>query len=270
MTITGATRLYPLVGHPVAQVRTPPAINAWLAEQNQDAVMVPADILPGRITAFFEMLRDWPNCGGCSVTIPHKQAAFRAMDHLTERARQIGAVNIIRRDADGSLSGDMTDGLAFVAALRQTGCDPAGKTALLAGGGGGAGLAIALALADAGVERLCLREPDAERRARAMDILRDAYPALALDIDPGAGGFDIGVNASPLGMVPDDPMPFDPVLIRAGGLAGDVVTKPPLTPLLLAAQERGLAIVTGIAMADAQLPFQMRHLGLWRDDMSFN
>jgi len=265
MTITGTTRLYPLVGHPVTQVRTPPAINAWLADQAQDAVMVPADILPGRITAFFEMLRDWPNCGGCSVTIPHKQAAFRAMDRLTERARQIGAVNIIRRDGDGSLSGDMTDGLAFVAALRQSACDPAGKTALLAGGGGGAGLAIALALAEAGIARLCLLEPDAERRARAMGILRDAYPALKLNTDPGPGGFDIGVNASPLGMAPDDPMAFDPALIRPDGLAGDVVTKPPLTPLLLAAQKRGLAIVTGIAMADAQLPFQMRHLGLWRD-----
>jgi len=74
------TLYYPLVGHPVEQVRTPPAINAYFAKSGIDGVMFPVDIEPRAIEPFFRMMRSWENCRGCSVTVPHKQAAFRAMD----------------------------------------------------------------------------------------------------------------------------------------------------------------------------------------------
>lgn len=263
MTITGATVCYPLIGHPVAQVRTPPQINAWFAEQALDATMFAVDMTPAVVDAFFDCLRAWRNCGGCSVTVPHKQAAFCAMDHATDRARQVGAVNIVRRAADGSLSGDMTDGLAFVAALATRGIPLTGASVLLAGAGGGAGLAIALALAEAHVARLCLLEPDGGRRARAAAVLAEAFPRLAVDSRAAEAGFDIAINASPLGMIVGDPLPFDPALARPGGLVADVVTKPPMPPLLKKAAACGLMVLTGNEMADAQLPFQMRHLGLW-------
>ncbi|WP_193366724.1 shikimate dehydrogenase family protein [Pelagibius marinus] len=264
MTISGTTICYPLIGHPVAQVRTPPAINAWFSAQGVDAAMFPADIVPAAVEAFFASLRGWGNCGGCSVTVPHKQAAFHAMDEVTARARQVGAVNIVRRRPDGRLSGDMTDGLAFVAALQTKGIKLKGASVLLAGAGGGAGLAIAAALAEAGVAGLTLLEPDAARRAKAAALLAGTFPALSLA--KHEAGFDLAVNASPLGMRPDDPLPFDPAWLCSGGIVADVVTKPVMTPLLQRAAESGLTIQTGNDMADAQLPFQMRHLGLWSGD----
>jgi len=263
--ITGDTVCYPLIGHPVAQVRTPPLINAWFASQAIDATMFAIDVAPEKVAAFLDGLRDWRNCGGCSVTVPHKQAAFRAMDRVTPRAAQVGAVNIVRRDSDGRLNGDMTDGLAFVAALAAGSVPLAGAAVLLAGAGGGAGMAIAFALAEAGVGRLTLQEPDESRLAKTMTALANAFPSLALDSTTPVDGFDIAVNASPLGMNPGDPLPFDPAVVHGGGVVADVVTKPGITPLLAAAAARGLSIQTGGAMADAQLPFQMRHLGLWPD-----
>ena len=77
--------------------------------------------------------------------MPHKPRAFRHCDATTERARVLEVCNVMRRDADGRWSGDMTDGGGFIAALRRNGFDPKGKRCLQVGGGG-AGSAIALAL----------------------------------------------------------------------------------------------------------------------------
>tara|TARA_E500000318_G_scaffold16930_2_gene17139 strand:- start:8108 stop:8932 length:825 start_codon:yes stop_codon:yes gene_type:complete len=266
MPVTGTTRCFPLIGHPVAQVRTPPLINGWFSAHGIDATMFGMDILPEATEDFFKVLRAWSNCGGCSVTVPHKQAAFRSMDQLTDRARHAAAVNIVRRMNDGRLIGDMTDGLAFVTALRNRDTPLAGARVLLAGGGGGAGLAIALALADSSIQEICLVEPDPARHARAVALLSDINPHIILTGAPMESGFDLAVNASPMGMRQDDPLPFEPELVRAGGTVADVITKPAMTPLLTKAAACGFLIQDGNAMADAQIPFQMQHLGLFQDE----
>lgn len=261
--ITGATTVYPLVGHPVGQVRTPPAINAWFQENGVDAVMVPLDVAPRHAASFFQALREYANCGGASVTVPHKQAAHAAMDTLSDRARQAGAVNIVRRDPDGSLHGDMTDGLAFVAALAESGFDPAGRTVAVIGAGGGAGAAITHALAETGAGVLAAVEPDAGRRHKLVSELERLHPRLVIGGAEAVEAAELVVNASPLGMRADDPLPLAPELAPRAVLFADIVTKPAVTPFLKAAEESGRAIQTGDAMAARQLEFQMRHLGLW-------
>lgn len=267
MTITGTTRCYPILGHPIAQVRTVPAINAHFAARGIDAVMVPMEIPPDGIETLLSLMRAWSNCGGASVTVPHKQAAFRACDRLTDRARLVGAVNIIRRDPDGTLVGEMTDGLAFVEALAGNGIRVAGRTVLVAGAAGGAGSAIAQALCEAGAARLCLVDPSAERlRLLAGRLARD-FPGCAVGEGwPGDVRIDVAVNASPAGMRAGDPLPIDLDRLSPGAAVCDVITKPAMTPLLVEAARRGLRVQTGNEMADVQLPFQMRHLGLWTDE----
>lgn len=261
--ITGHTRHIPLIGHPIAQVKTPPRINAWLAEAGHDAVMVPMDLARGAVPAFLDILRGSGNCLGCSVTVPHKQAAFAHVDTLSPRAQAVGAVNIIRRLPDGRLSGDMTDGAALVFALESRGAQLRDAVVLVAGAGGGAGAAISHALAEAGPARLILIEPDAGRCAALTASLAALHPDLAVEVGlPTAGQIDIAVNASPLGMRPQDPLPYDPAWLRPGGLAADAVTSQKVTPVLQAALDLGLRICTGVDMADAQLDFQMHHLGL--------
>lgn len=264
--ITGTTRCYPILGQPIAQVRTVPAINAFFAAKGIDAVMFPMEIAPARIDAVLAELRDWSNCGGASVTVPHKQAAFRACDVASGRATRIGAVNIIRREPDGTLVGDMTDGLAFVAALSENGIAIAGRRIVLAGAAGGAGAAIADALCEGGPAALHLVDPAAGRLAALATRLSEDYPGVGIACGMAAGvSFDLAVNASPLGMDPGDPLPIDLDRLTPGAAVCDVITKPAMTPLLVEALRRGHKVQTGHAMADVQLPFQMWHLGLWTD-----
>jgi len=263
--ITGTTRCYPLVGHPVAQVRTPPAINNYFSESDIDAVMFAVDIEPWAVEGFFLAMRRWSNCGGCSVTVPHKQAAFRAMDRLSERARNARAVNIFRRDPDGALVGDMTDGVAFISALGQHGFSPAGKNVLLVGAAGGAGTAIAHAVLEEKPVALYLVDRNRPALTKMTSSLRyGSADVSVLEGWPVDAAPDLAINASPAGMYPDRSLPFDIERLPLGAFVADIVTKPNITPLLSAARARGHRICTGNEMADAQLEFQMRHLGLWR------
>lgn len=258
--ISGSTRVLPLIGHPVAQIKTPAAFNAHFARTGIDAVIFPLDLSPEGVAPFLGNLRQWHNGLGCSVTVPHKQAAFAQVDHHTRRALMAGAVNIIRREADGSLWGDMTDGAAMVAALQAAGF--AGGHPLVVGAGGGAGAAIVLALCESGVERITLIEHDAARLAVLTTRLSDHFPDLAVETtlrDPST--IDLILNASPLGMSHTDPLPIDPALFPAAGFAADVVTAPVETDFLRRAGALGITCVSGLDMIDRQLPFQMAHLG---------
>jgi shikimate dehydrogenase len=264
--ITGSTRVLFLIGHPVAQVRTPPRMNDHLEAAAADTVMVPADIAPDAVGSFFATARAMANCAGVSVTVPHKQAAFAASDTLTDRARRIGAVNILCRDDAGPLHGDMTDGLAFVGALRRGGHAIEGRNVVLVGAAGGAGAAIADALCEAGIAALAMVDIDPARIEVAAASLRRSYPTVdILTRWPAGFSVDLAVNASPLGMRPTDPLPLDLDRLDPGCVVADVVTTPEITPLLAEARRRGHPIRTGIEMADAQLEFQLRHLQLWRN-----
>src|ERR1700730_2809890 len=117
LAISGSTACFPLIGHPVEQVKSPPAINAFFAQQGIDAVMFPIDLAPSLVPGFFALVRGWSNCGGVSVTVPHKQAAFACVDEVSDRAKRVGAVTTVRRNAGGRLVGDNTDGMAFVSAV---------------------------------------------------------------------------------------------------------------------------------------------------------
>ncbi|SEA67785.1 shikimate dehydrogenase [Pelagibacterium halotolerans] len=267
--ITGTTRLLPLVGHPVAQVKSPPAFNAHFSRSGVDAVIFPVDVEPDAAEQFFSNLAGWKNCIGCSVTMPHKQRAFARVDIRTERAEMAGAVNIIRRNADGTLVGDMTDGLAMVAALIAAGFTPAGARALVVGGGGGAGSAIALALCEAGVEAMTILETDRDRSAAITARLGTRFPGIDFSTEkPPTQPVDLVLNATPLGMKPNDSLPVDVQFLSSGTYVADVVTEPVETVLLARARAQGMPTVSGLDMVHWQLPFQMAHLHLpgWPQD----
>lgn len=262
MPIDGDTRFIALIGHPVAQVRSLGPMNRAFAAAGANLAMLPVDIAPSVLPFLFAALRGMANCVGLSVTVPHKQAAARLCDELSGRAREVGAVNTIRRDPDGKLHGDMTDGQAFVAALTGEGIAVPGRRCLLVGCGG-AGTAIAFALAEAGVRSLALVDPNGARRAALADALGRRFPGLvAGDGAMPSADIDLAVNATPLGMAPDDALPLDVDGLGPTCVVADVVTKPAVTPLLTAARARGLAALTGVAMAEAQPPFQLAHWGL--------
>jgi shikimate dehydrogenase len=245
-TLNGATRLYPVVGDPIAQVKSPDGVTAAFRERGVDAICIPMQVVPRDWELYIAAMRATKNVDGVIVTVPHKFAAFASCDTVSDRSRFLKTVNVIRKTADGRLHGDMFDGLGFVEACRDHGCDFLGRRALLIGAGG-AGTAIAHAVACAGVTHLAISDIDSARLGTLVENLRAAgYPVTAADADTAT--HDIVLNATPLGMRGGDPLPVAPGSLRSGQFVGDVVTKPEVPPLIAEAQRLGLRTSNGVAM----------------------
>jgi shikimate dehydrogenase len=160
---SGATRLYPIIGDPIAQVKSPITMTAGLRARGVDAIIVPVHVTPADVDMVVAALARMKNVDGFIATVPHKFAAFRHCATATPRSGLLEAANMVRRNADGIWHGDMLDGLAFVDTARRIGVQFEGARALLVGAGG-AGSAIGLALLEAGVVELAVHDARAERR----------------------------------------------------------------------------------------------------------
>ncbi|SEO22198.1 shikimate dehydrogenase [Gemmobacter aquatilis] len=251
--ITGTTRFAPLLAHPCRHVRTPKVFNAECAARQIDMVMLPLDVQPQMLQPTVAALRAVGNLAGMVVTIPHKTAIATLCDRLTGAAALVGACNIVRREADGSLTGGMFDGEGFVAGLRHQDHDPAGRRVLLIGAGGAAS-GVAHALVAAGVDSLTIANRSAEKAALLVEQLRSAFPQARLGIGPAnPRGHDLVINGTSLGMHEGDALPLDPDRLSPGTLVAEVVMQPDVTPLLRAAEARGLAIHKGLHMVEQQV-----------------
>jgi shikimate dehydrogenase len=246
----------------VAPVRSPAFYNALFRASAMDAVFVAIDIAAKDAARGFEGLRAMANVAGIVVTMPLKQLVLPLVDEVLPRARQVGAVNTIRREADGRLVGDMFDGRGGVLGLRWEGHEPRGRRVLLVGAGG-AGSALAFALAEAGVATLSIADLDAGRASDLAARVGAAHPATATRVaqaDPA--GHDIVVNATPLGMKPGDAMPVDPARLAPGTVVFDIITNPDPSALMLAARARGCPAIGGRHLYEGQAFFAARFLGI--------
>ena len=248
---TGATRLYVIVGDPIAQVRAPAGVTAAFAACGHDGILMPVQVAPTDLPDFLSVATRLKNLDGIVVTIPHKFACYQACTSATERAHFLRTVNLMRRRADGSWHGDMVDGLGFVGAARAKGIDPKGMRALLVGAGG-AGSAIALALVEAGVSELAIHDNAAERRDALIGQLNGLgnVPVRIGTSDPA--GFDFVANATPAGMNEGDPLPVDVAQLAQSAYCGCVITKPEISPFIAAARKAGCVTGTGTDMYEHQ------------------
>ncbi len=242
-SISGAARVGGIAGRPIAHSLSPVIHNAWIAAAGLDAAYVPfapADA-PG-----FETLVAAGRAGllrGLNITAPFKQQAFALADEASDAARLSGSANVLVF-RDGRVRADSTDGLGMMRALAEQApsLDVAGRTVVLLGAGGAA-RAAAGALVGAGAT------------VRIVNRSRDRAEALAADLGPAvsvvgqAEAFDgatLVVNA--LSIQPD----LDLAWLDAGAVVMDMTYRPVATPLLLAAQARGLATVDGLGMLIGQ------------------
>src|SRR4051812_46816413 len=150
---SGATRVYAIVGDPIAQVKAPAGLTREFERRGRDAIVVPLQIAPANIGTGIAALSRVANVDGLIATIPHKFALPGHCATLSDRARFLGAANVARRRPDGSWHGDMLDGEGFADGIAAAGCRFEDRRALLIGAGG-AGSAIALALLERGVVTL--------------------------------------------------------------------------------------------------------------------
>jgi shikimate dehydrogenase len=240
-----------IVGDPIAQVKSPAGITAALQERGRNVVVIPVHVTEADLSDLLAGLDGMHNLDAILVTVPHKFACYRHCKTATPRAHALGAVSILRRNADGTWHGEMLDGQGFVDATCAHGCRIDGRTALLVGAGG-AGSAIGLELLDRGAAGLAVHDIDAARRDRLVAKLAQHYPGKV-----GAGsaeprGFDIVAHASPCGMQPSDPLPIDVAGLRPTTFVGCVITAPTVSPLVARARAMGCPSSVGGDMFQAE------------------
>lgn len=243
-TVTARTRLFVLLGDPVAHSYSPEIQNAAFRAMGLDgrylALRCTEEDLPG-------LLRGVARAGGGgNVTLPHKGAALRAVDGATEAAVRSGAVNTFWLEGS-RVSGDNTDVAGFRDALEALLEGPvAGCRALLLGAGGAARAAV-VALLDAGGDRIEILNRTPER----AEALRDAMGDDRVRVLEGGsaelaeGRWDVLVNATSLGLREGDPLPVDPEALTKVPAVLDMVYRPRGTALVRRATELGLAAEDG-------------------------
>ena len=251
--VNGSTRLYAIIGDPLSHVRTPAVFNQRFREAGIDAVCVPLHFRADGLRAAFAALKALVNLDGFIVTAPHKQAAVALCDDVVGEAKLVGALNTVRRSADGRLVGDLFDGTGFVGGLRARGWEPAGRRVFILGAGGAAS-ALAFALARAGARSITLHNRSASKAQDLARRLHSAYPACDVRAGPrDPRDHDLAINATPLGIAPGDPLPFDVSGLPPEAVVADLIMIPELTPLLASAQQRGCLVHYGRHMLDCQL-----------------
>jgi shikimate dehydrogenase len=263
MQVDGATRLVVIVGDPIAQVKSPAGMTQTLQDAGHNAVVVPVHVTAADLDGLLRGVDLARNLDGLIATVPHKFACYRHCASASPRARTLEAVNIMRRNPDGTWHGDMLDGLGFVGAVRAAGGEPAGQRALLVGAGG-AGSAIGLGLLDAGAAFLAVHDADPVRRDALIGRLERVHPGRVGAGSPDPRGFGLVANATPAGIRPEDPLPVDVSGLEASTFAGCVITAPAVSPWIAAARERGCRTSVGIGMFQAQQQMMLGFL-LGRD-----
>jgi shikimate dehydrogenase len=247
-----------VVGHPVSHSRSPLIHGYWLDRYGISGSYERLDVAPADFPKFIRSFAGRGFAGG-NVTIPHKEAAYSGVDRPTERARRLKVVNTLWIE-DGLLWGDNTDVVGFMAHLDDTlgrGWEASIGTALVIGAGGAARAVVAGLQERPLTEILVANRTPETARGLVRDLgpdssRRGSRPRLRVlpygEIGEALSGAGLLVNTTSLGMAGQPPLDPDLAPARAGTVVADIVYVPLKTPLLAAAEARGLRIVDGLGM----------------------
>ncbi len=251
--VSGRTRVFGIVGHPIAQVRSPEMFTAEFRRRRVDAILVPLHVLPEDFDVVMPQFQRLQNLGGLVFTIPYKVQACALAQTLGGQAQAVGAINALARCADGSWRADIFDGLGCVEAFRRRSISFAGKRVMLLGAGG-AGSAIAVAIGGERPAALRIYDVDADRAAALARKVVHANPGVdATAGAPTVSDMDVLLNASPVGMLGDARMPFEITTLPRDLVVFDAIVKPERTPLLALAESCGCTTVYGREMMRGQI-----------------
>lgn len=256
LTISSATKIAAVIGDPISHSLSPKLHNFLLEKFDIDGIYLPLHIKARNLE---QCLRAFAVSGlaGCNITLPHKEAALKICDNLTEAAKNIGAVNTIVIDEKDRLCGDNSDHSGFIKNIQlyQKNFGFCGNNAVLLGAGG-AGRAICYALIKEKMRNVVIINRDLSR----AKIMADDFAALAKQngcsleiadwqqLNKFLPECDLLINSTSLGMQGQSPLNIDLWPLPKSALVTDIIYKPLMTQLLLAAQNNGNPIVTGIGM----------------------
>ena len=258
--ISGRTRLIAHLGYPTETFTAPMIYNPWFEKSGIDAVVMPMGVQADDYPSFLKSLFRLSNLHGALVTMPHKMTTVALLDEVSVAVQVAGSCNAILRRPDGTLYGEIFDGEGFTRGARRKGFDFAGASCLVVGAGG-VGSAIAAAIARLEPRALALFDTRAEQARALAGRLARHYPDLPVELsDNDPVGYDLIVNATPLGMSEGDALPFDPARLGPRSFVAEVVLKPE-TPLLKAAVARGCRTLIGTDMLFEQIPAYLEFFG---------
>jgi shikimate dehydrogenase len=259
--ISGHTQLIAHLGYPTESFTAPMIYNPWFASRGIDAIVVPMGVRAEDYAAFLRPLFRLTNIRGALGTMPHKLKTAAMLDEVSTAVEIAGSCNAILKRPDGSLTGDMFDGVGFAHAAKAKGFVFGGADCLIVGAGG-VGSAIAAAIAAECPRSIALYDiRDGVAVGLAARLTRH-YPGLDVRLgDNDPAGFDLVVNATPLGMTAGDPLPLDPERLNPAALVGDVVLGAGVTPLLQAAARHGCQTLVGTDMLFEQIPAYLEFFG---------
>ena len=251
-----------VIGDPIAQSKSPKIHNFWLAKLGIDADYRACHVTPDQLPAYLAARRADPLWRGCNVTMPHKQAIIPLLDRIDQPAGEIGAVNTVRNEDGGGLSGTNTDASGFLEPLkRDLEQSHYFRMARIIGTGGAAraiitalanqGFTLVVAGRDPGKARALLDELAPKGEHHAAPLAHFAEPT-GFAFDDREGCLDLIVNATSLGMEGQPPLPFDWSHAPPRSIAYDIVTVPLDTPLLQTARAAGHRTIDGLSMLIGQ------------------
>jgi len=254
MNVSGKTKITGIFGYPIEHTLSPLMHNTAFEDLGLDNCYLPFLVRPEDLPYAVQAVKSL-NMLGVNVTVPHKENVMPLLDKIDKEAAFIGAVNTIT-NVDGKLTGYNTDGRGFMSSLEEEGISVEGKEVLIVGTGG-ACRAVSYYLSEK-VSKLSLFDidrPKAEILSNDLKEIRDNIHLL--DTIENADSPDIIINATPLGMKPDDPSPVDPKYITSGVIVYDLVYKN--TALLQEAARKGAKAINGSGMLlwQAVLAFEL-------------
>lgn len=237
-----------LIGHPVAQSKSPIIHEYWMKQFNIEGKYELFDVEDMHLEALVKQLVT-QGYDGFNVTVPHKENIIPLCKTIDSNAKKIGAVNMVHIQ-DGALYGYNTDVAGFIQNLKQSIIDfnMTGKTALVLGAGGAA-RAVIQGLKNEGINKIYLTNRTREK----ADILQQNFGSNVEVIDwdereSKNNEINLLVNTTSLGMVNKPSLIFDLNGLKKDAIVHDIIYNPLMTDLLRQAEERGLKVITGIGM----------------------
>lgn len=236
-----------VIGHPISHSKSPLIHRYWLDQLGIVADYRARDVAPENLGAYFDAMPNDANWRGCNITIPHKIAALDFVTDPGDVRGSIGAINTVFRDATGALVGTNTDAGGFYGPIADL--PLAGETAIVIGAGGAA-RAVLFAFAQADIGEVVIL---ARNGLKAAGLLAHfGLKGRVLSLEARLPEAALLVNASPLGMMAQEPLDLDLSELPDHALVYDLVYAPIETELLKAARARELETVDGLEMLVGQ------------------
>lgn len=255
MKISVNTKIYAVIGDPIAQSLSPQLHNGLFETIGVDALYLPIGVKAEDLEKLVDGFR-LMNFGGFNITKPHKMEVMKYLDGLDPLAEKIGAVNTVVYQ-DGKMIGYNTDGFGFIKSIEnKIGDMPKESLTILILGCGGAVKSVAMALADWGIKKVIIANRTVEKAEELANQINESWPGKAQAISMEASALEKAVNESvviangtSLGMADTiDLTPLPKNLMKKDLLVYDMIYSPPVTQFMKDGRAVGAQTVNGLEM----------------------